>query len=63
VNNTSGVDLVLIAGGGADLFEDGLAEAFPEAQVLAVRDSITANARGFWVFATQMKGQKAQTSA
>jgi len=54
---------VLIAGGGADLFEDGLGEAFPEAQVLAVRDSITANARGFWVFATQMKGQKAQASA
>lgn len=63
VNNTSGVDLVLIAGGGADLFEDGLGEAFPEAQVLAVRDSITANARGFWVFATQMKGPKAQASA
>ena len=63
VNNTSGVDLVLIAGGGADLFQAGLAEAFPEAQVLAVRESITANARGFWVFASQMKAKSVQTSA
>lgn len=55
VSRKRGVDVVLVTGGGASLFKDALAEAFPESVVLAMRDPVTANARGFYNFALQAK--------
>ncbi|MCD9046847.1 ParM/StbA family protein [Luteimonas sp. MHLX1A] len=53
VMDERGIDLILVAGGGAELFAKPLAEAFPEAEVVKLSQSITANARGFYAYATQ----------
>lgn len=58
VTDTRGVDVVLVTGGGAKLFQDSLAEAFPEAHVIAMREPVTANARGFFAYCGQLAAQK-----
>ena len=51
VKGLRGVDVVLVTGGGAALFKDALKSSFPDAEVVMVRDSVSANARGFFQFA------------
>lgn len=46
-----GLNLVLVAGGGASLFREALGRAFDGTPVVAVPDSVLANARGFYVWA------------
>lgn len=53
VMDERGVDLVLVAGGGADLFEAPLREAISEAAVTRVANPLMANARGFYLYALQ----------
>lgn len=51
VEDSRGIDMVLLTGGGANLFRKALQHAFPEARVISMHDSIHANARGFFVWA------------
>lgn len=53
VMDQRGVDLVLVAGGGAGLFAEPLERAFPESVVVRVGNSIMANARGFYIYGMQ----------
>lgn len=62
VNDQHGVDLVLVAGGGADLFTAPLSEAFPESVVARVANPQMANARGFYIYGMQA-GAAASTAA
>ena len=61
VMDERGLDMILVAGGGAELFAAPLAAAFPEAEVVKLDKSITANARGFYAYATQ-QAQSAKAS-
>lgn len=45
----SAVDAVVIAGGGANVFEARTRELFPKSLIIKADDPVTANARGFWV--------------
>lgn len=51
--DTESINLILVAGGGAAMFIDALARAFPDSTVVAVPDSIHANARGFYLISHQ----------
>lgn len=53
VMDQRGIDIILVAGGGADLFTDALAESFPESVVTRVANPLMANARGFYVYGMQ----------
>lgn len=59
VSDARGVDLVLITGGGAAVFEKPLRDAFAPARVVMVHNSVAANARGFYVYAGQMLSKAA----
>ena len=59
VADIRGVDLVIVGGGGARLFQGALTEAFPESQVVCLRESITSNARGFYHYAASAMQKKA----
>lgn len=45
-----GVDLILLVGGGAGLFEAFVRSLFPRSQVIVPNEPVLANARGFWYF-------------
>ncbi|MFO1432560.1 MAG: ParM/StbA family protein [Candidatus Competibacteraceae bacterium] len=49
-NETQGVDVVLLVGGGARFFEAAVRHLFPGSQVLVPQEPVFANARGFWYF-------------
>lgn len=53
VMDQRGVDLVLVAGGGAELFEAPLRDVLSEAAVTRVSNPLMANARGFYIYALQ----------
>lgn len=53
VTDSRGVDLVLLAGGGAALFHGAIKEAFKDSTVASVRDPVMANARGFFAICSQ----------
>lgn len=53
VMDQRGIDLILVAGGGAELFTDALADAFPESVVTRVANPLMANARGFYIYGMQ----------
>lgn len=44
------VDIVLLAGGGSNLYAGAVREAMPKARVEVVSDAVLANARGFYYF-------------
>jgi plasmid segregation protein ParM len=48
---TNAVDLILMAGGGASIYAPAAKEAFPNAQLVELKDPVMANARGFWQIA------------
>ena len=54
VNDNMGLDIILLTGGGAALFHDAIENAFKDSTVLTVRDPVTANARGFYTYCTQV---------
>lgn len=51
--DTESINLILVAGGGAAMFIEALTRAFSDSTVVAVPDSIHANARGFFLFSQQ----------
>ena len=59
VSDRQGVDLVVLTGGGAGLFEAAIRNAFPDSRVAVVKDSVLANARGFF----QIAGKSAPAAA
>lgn len=46
-------DVVLLAGGGANLYEKAAQEAFPGSNIFVPPEPVTANSRGFWYFGGQ----------
>ncbi len=42
-------DLVILVGGGAAFFRDALQHAFPRLAIITPKESVFANARGFWL--------------
>lgn len=44
------VDVVILVGGGANLYFDIARQAFPRQKVLISQDSVFANSRGFWFY-------------
>ncbi len=59
VMDERGVDLVLVAGGGADLFYEPLREAFSDAEVTRVANPMMANARGYYIYGMREAGSAA----
>lgn len=51
VNDRYGVDLVLLAGGGAALFEAAIRAQFDGSRVVVTKEPVMANARGFFDYA------------
>lgn len=49
-NEGKDVDLVILVGGGANLYFDVARQAFPRQKVLISQDSVFANSRGFWFY-------------
>lgn len=49
-NEGKDVDMVILVGGGANLYFDVARQAFPRQRVLVSRDSVFANSRGFWFY-------------
>lgn len=45
------VDVVLMTGGGADVYADAIREAFPKARIVVPDAAVLANVRGFWRYA------------
>lgn len=43
------IDAVVLAGGGAAVFEEAVREVFPRSLIMKAEESVTANARGFWL--------------
>ncbi|MCG7871060.1 MAG: ParM/StbA family protein [Candidatus Thiodiazotropha lotti] len=43
------VDLVVLVGGGAGFFREGIQEAFPKLEVVTPNEPVFSNARGFWL--------------
>lgn len=43
------IDAVILAGGGAHLFEARTREMFPKSRIIKAREPVTSNAIGFWV--------------
>lgn len=46
--NTSAVDIVLLTGGGANLYRSAAEEAFPRSRIITPDEPVTSNANGFW---------------
>lgn len=53
VSDKRGVDMVLMAGGGAELFRDAVTEAFPGTIIAVVREPMLANCRGYFTYSWQ----------
>lgn len=51
INDRFGVDVVLLAGGGAALFEKALRKVFDASRVIVAAEPVMANARGFYDYA------------
>ena len=51
--NERAVDIVLIAGGGAHVYEAAAREVFPKSKIIVPQEPVVANARGFWNYALQ----------
>ena len=49
-SKTNDVDFVILAGGGASLYEKAVKERFPRSKIITSEDSVMANARGFYYF-------------
>jgi len=49
------VDLIILAGGGGETFQDVVKGMFPRAKVWASEDPTLANARGFWQYAKRRR--------
>ncbi|CAH2603793.1 ParM/StbA family protein [Rhodovastum atsumiense] len=47
------VDVVLLAGGGAETYADAARDAFPRARVVVPPEPVLANVRGFWAHASR----------
>lgn len=62
VSDRLGVDMVLLTGGGANLFEGAIRKAFPDSRVAVVKDSVLANARGFFGLAGSALGSTARAA-
>lgn len=62
VSDRLGVDVVLLTGGGASLFEGAIRKAFPDSRVAVVKDSVLANARGFFGLAGMAIGNAAKAA-
>jgi len=45
---TQDIDAILLVGGGSDLFKESIEAAFPGRTIVNVKDSVLANANGFW---------------
>ena len=41
-------DVVLLAGGGAEAYQDAARELFPKSRIVLPEESVASNARGFW---------------
>ncbi|PKE37679.1 hypothetical protein B4U24_32005, partial [Klebsiella pneumoniae] len=41
-------DVVLLAGGGAEAYQDAAKELFPKSRIVLPNESVASNARGFW---------------
>jgi len=52
-SNERAVDIVLIAGGGANTYRDATADVFPRSKIIVPHEPVLANARGFWTYANQ----------
>lgn len=46
------VDVVMIAGGGAEAYREAVADIFPRSQVVVPAEPALSNARGFWSYGT-----------
>ena len=46
-------DAVLLTGGGAQFYATAAAEVFPKAKILRPTETVSANARGFWRYASE----------
>lgn len=46
-------DAVLLTGGGAECYAGTAAEIFPRAKILRPKETVSANARGFWSYASE----------
>ena len=49
-NQKDAVDFIILAGGGSFLYEQALKEVFPMARMISSRNSVLANACGYWHF-------------
>ncbi|NLC21100.1 MAG: ParM/StbA family protein [Halomonadaceae bacterium] len=45
-----GADIVLLAGGGGEVFSEVAREAFPRSRIVVPESPVMANARGFWFY-------------
>jgi plasmid segregation protein ParM len=46
--DNSGVDMIVLVGGGSIFFKDALSSVFNKTQIITPSESVFANARGFW---------------
>jgi plasmid segregation protein ParM len=46
------ISIVILAGGGAEYYRSAVEAIFPRAEILVPKESVTANARGFWYYGT-----------
>lgn len=46
------ISIVILAGGGASYYRDAVEAIFPRAEIVVPKESVTANARGFWYYGT-----------
>lgn len=55
-NERSGIDVVVLTGGGAPLFLPAIAKSFPKAKVIEQDDPVLGNARGYQVYGQLLLG-------
>ncbi|MBT9136444.1 MAG: hypothetical protein DDT34_01525 [Firmicutes bacterium] len=58
LDDGQGLKVILITGGSAKLFEVPLTKAFPQSRIVVVKDSVMANARGFYQTALMQQGNQ-----
>jgi len=49
--DTAPYDAILLTGGGAKVYADAVKHIYPHAKILTAKDTVCANARGFWSYA------------
>lgn len=57
-NESRGVDVLLLAGGGAELYAPAMQRAFPKARVIRTEDPVMSNARGYFAYGNLVLGKK-----